>query len=158
MRRARLVILEIAVFAALAVWPPVALPPSALAQDAPGREATSANRDEKARELDALREDRRRADEAEARIRAEIDAIRNDRRALTQTLIDTAARVRAVEGKIASSEARLPLLDNEAARIRAALEGRRRLLADLLAVLQRMGRGAAAGADRPAGGRAGGGA
>ncbi|BBF94593.1 murein hydrolase activator EnvC family protein [Blastochloris tepida] len=127
-------------FAALAVLPPAALSRGALAQDAPGREAAGASREEKARELDALREDRRRAAEAEARIRAEIDAIRDDRRALTQTLIDTAARVRAVEGRIASSEARLPLLDNEAARIRSALEGRRRLLADLLAVLQRMGR------------------
>ena len=130
MRRARPILLELALIAALLAWPH-----PATSQDQP-----TASRAEKTRELDKVREDQKRASEAEARIRAEIDKIRNDRKALTQTLIDTAARIRQVEGKIADSEARLPQLDAEEARVRTALGGRRRLLADLLAVLQRMGK------------------
>ncbi|ALK07876.1 Murein hydrolase activator EnvC precursor [Blastochloris viridis] len=121
---------EIALIAALLAWPH-----PAVSQDKP-----VASREEKARELDKVREDQKRASEAEARIRGEIEAIRNDRKALTQTLIDTAARIRGVEAKITESEARLPQLDSDEARIRTALNGRRKLLADLLAVLQRMGR------------------
>ena len=130
MRRARPILLELALIAALLAWPHPAIP-----QDTP-----TASRAERTRELDKVREDQKRASEAETRIRGEIEAIRNDRKALTQTLIDTAARIRQVEGKIANSEARLPQLDAEEARVRTALGGRRRLLADLLAVLQRMGR------------------
>ena len=91
-------------------------------------------------EYQALQAERQKALEAEAKLREEIDAIAGDRRKLNEQLIDTAARVRQVEQRIAASEARLKPLDENESAIRKSLEGRRALLAEVLAALQRMGR------------------
>ena len=91
-------------------------------------------------EYEALQAERKKALEAEAKLREEIDAVAGDRRKLNEQLIDTAARVRMVEQRIAASEARLKPLDENESAIRKSLEGRRALLAEVLAALQRMGR------------------
>lgn len=91
-------------------------------------------------EFEALQAERKKALEAEAKLREEIDAIVGDRRQLNQQLIDTATRVRAVEQRIAATETRLKPLDESENAIRKSLDGRRAVIADVLAALQRMGR------------------
>ena len=91
-------------------------------------------------EYEALQAERKKALEAETKLRGEIDAIAGDRRKLNEQLIDTAARVRMVEQRIAAAESRLKPLDANEAAIRKSLAGRHALLAEVLAALQRMGR------------------
>jgi septal ring factor EnvC (AmiA/AmiB activator) len=91
-------------------------------------------------EFEALQAERKKAVEAEAKLREEIDAIAGDRRQLNQQLIDTAARLRAVEERIAATETRLKPLDESESAIRKSLDGRRAVIAEVLAALQRMGR------------------
>ena len=91
-------------------------------------------------EYEALQVERKKALEAETKLREEIDAIAGDRRKLNAQLIDTAARVRMVEQRIAAAESRLKPLDANEAAIRKSLAGRHALLAEVLAALQRMGR------------------
>jgi septal ring factor EnvC (AmiA/AmiB activator) len=91
-------------------------------------------------EFEALQAERKKAAEAEAKLREEIDAIAGDRRKLNQQLIETAARVRTVEQRIAATETRLKPLDESESAIRASLEERRAVIAEVLAALQRMGR------------------
>jgi septal ring factor EnvC (AmiA/AmiB activator) len=91
-------------------------------------------------EFEALQAERKKALEAEAKLRQEIDAIAGDRRKLNQQLIETAARVRNVEQRIAATEARLQPLDENEKAIRHSLEERRAVIAEVLAALQRMGR------------------
>ncbi len=62
-------------------------------------------------ELEAIRAEQSKAAETETRLKAEIAAIAEDRRKLNQQLIDTASRVREVEGRIAAAQARLAPLD-----------------------------------------------
>jgi murein hydrolase activator len=91
------------------------------------------------RELDAVRADQRKAADTEKRLRQEVDQLGDDRRKLTQSLIDSAARVRAMEQQMVEAEARLgPMSDRELA-IRKSLESRRAVIAEVLAALQRMG-------------------
>jgi septal ring factor EnvC (AmiA/AmiB activator) len=92
------------------------------------------------RELEKVRADQRRTAETEAKLKAEIDAIGQDRKKLARTLIETAGRLREIEARIAASEARIATLDENERGVRKTLEGRRAAIAELLAVLQRMGR------------------
>ena len=91
-------------------------------------------------EYEALQAERKKTIEAEAKLREEIDALAGDRRKLNEQLIDTAARVRTAEQRIAATETRLKPLDETESAIRKSLEGRRALLAEVLAAMQRMGR------------------
>jgi septal ring factor EnvC (AmiA/AmiB activator) len=91
-------------------------------------------------QLESLRTEQKKSAESEAGIKREIEQIGADRRKLHQDLIDTAARVRGVEGRIAATEARLKPLDENEQSIRKSLDGRRTVIADVLAALQRMGR------------------
>lgn len=91
-------------------------------------------------ELEAIRAEQKKAAENETKLRAEIDAIGEDRRKLTQTMIDTAARIRGNEDGIAAIEQRLQLLDTSERGINASLEGRRAVIAQVLGALQRLGR------------------
>jgi len=91
-------------------------------------------------EFQALQAERKKAAEAEAKLREEIDALAGDRRKFNQQLIDTASRVRTVEQRIAATETRLKPLDENESTIRKSLEGRRAVIAEVLAALQRMGR------------------
>jgi septal ring factor EnvC (AmiA/AmiB activator) len=92
------------------------------------------------RELEAARAEQKKAIEAEKKLQLEIEAIGEDRRRLNQQLIDTAARVRAVESRIADAESRLAPLDAAEQSIRASLDNRRAVVAEVLAALQRIGR------------------
>jgi len=94
----------------------------------------------RARELDAVRDEQRQAAEAEAKLKSEVEAISQDRAKLSQALIDTAARVRGLETRIAASEQRKSILDDKERTIRQSLSGRRATIAEVLAALQRMGR------------------
>ncbi len=91
-------------------------------------------------ELEATRAEQKKAAEREAALKREIEQIGADRRKINQDLIDTAARVRAVETSIAATEVRLKPLDDNERSIRKSLEGRRAVTAEVLAALQRIGR------------------
>jgi septal ring factor EnvC (AmiA/AmiB activator) len=91
-------------------------------------------------ELDAARSQQKAAEETQAKLKADIAAIGQDRARLNQQLIDSAARVREVEGKIADTEARLRPLDAREQEIRASLQSRRGEIVEVLAALQRAGR------------------
>jgi murein hydrolase activator len=91
-------------------------------------------------ELEAVRAQQRKAIDSEKKLRAEIDAIGEDRRKLNQSLIDTAAGIRSAEARIAEAEIRLKQLLEGESSIRKSLDSRRAVIAEVLAVLQRMGR------------------
>jgi septal ring factor EnvC (AmiA/AmiB activator) len=113
----------------------------ALAQDRPALRGVDpdalSRRDQ---EFEALQAERKKAAEAEAKLHEEIDALAGDRRKLNEQLIETAARVRTVEQRIGTTEARLQPLDQKEKTIRASLDGRRTVIAEVLAALQRIGR------------------
>jgi septal ring factor EnvC (AmiA/AmiB activator) len=95
---------------------------------------------QRTQELEAAREQQKKAAELEQKLKAEIAAIGQDRTKLNQQLIGIAAQVRDVEGKMADTEGRLRPLDARELQIRAALESRRDEIAEVLAALQRAGR------------------
>lgn len=91
-------------------------------------------------ELEQARAKQRDAIEAETKLKAEIAAIGQDRNKLNRQLIDVAARVRSVEGRIADAEGRLRTLDQRETMIRNSLDARRAETTEVLAALQRAGR------------------
>ncbi len=91
-------------------------------------------------ELDAARAQQRAAAEAQTKLKLEIEAIGADRRALSQQLIDSAARVRDVEANIEATQARLKPLDEREHIFQTSLDERREVIVEILAALQRMGR------------------
>jgi septal ring factor EnvC (AmiA/AmiB activator) len=117
--------------------------PSAPAAQAPAAQAPAAGLDalrQRDQELDATRAQQRAVLEAQTKLKLEIDTIGDDRRALNQQLIDTAARVRDVEGSIDAIQARLKPLDERELLFRGSLEERRNVIVEILAALQRVGR------------------
>lgn len=90
-------------------------------------------------EMQAAREAQRKSVETEAALKREIEQFGADRRKLAQDLIDTAGRLRGVEGMIAATESRLKPLDDNEAMIRKSLDGRRAVIGEVLAALQRIG-------------------
>ena len=110
---------------------------------APAAQAPAAGLDalrQRDQELDATRTQQRAVLEAQTKLKLEIDAIGDDRRALNQQLIDTAARVRDVEGSIDAIQARLKPLDERELLFRGSLDERRNVIVEILAALQRVGR------------------
>ncbi len=91
-------------------------------------------------ELEAIRAQQKQSAETEAALKREIAAIGDDRRKLNQALIDTAARLRDLEGRIAQAENRLTSLGGTERKMRETLAGRRNLISEVLAALQRIGR------------------
>ncbi len=91
-------------------------------------------------ELEATRGEQRKGIDNEAKLKRDIDLIADDRRKLNQQMIDTAARVRAVEDLIANTQDRLKPLDDREQTLRQSIEGRRNVIAEVLAALQRIGR------------------
>ena len=116
---------------------PPAAPPRLAASDALDRDAEKAQRE---RDLEAVREQQRSAAEAESKLKAEIEAISEDRSQLNKALIDGAANVRALETRLADSEGRIKTLDDNDRAIRHSLQDRRAVIAEVLAALQRIGR------------------
>jgi len=91
-------------------------------------------------ELDSLRAEQRKATEAEQKLTIENDSLTEERRKLNQSLIDAAARVRSAEESIAAAEIHLRQLETSESDIHKSLEGRRAVIAEVLAALQRIGR------------------
>lgn len=91
------------------------------------------------KELEATREQQRKSAETEAALKREIEKIGEDRRKLNRDLIDTAARLRNVEAKIEATQARLAPLDENERNIKKSLQGRRAVIGEVLAALQRIG-------------------
>ncbi|MGL4288167.1 MAG: murein hydrolase activator EnvC family protein [Phreatobacter sp.] len=124
----------------LAILAPLVVALPAAAQTPSPAERAEAERQERQRELDAIKNDMQRTGAERARIEREVAAMRADRAAIVGAGIEAAAKVRAFEGKVIESEARLAGLDGRQAEIRASLDERRDLIAQVLASLQRMGR------------------
>lgn len=93
-----------------------------------------------AADLAAKREELVRTRENEARIRAEIAALASERAKLSAELVKTADGVRNAESRIAAAEDRLAGLAVSEGEVRRALDGRRAVISELLAALQRLGR------------------
>ena len=74
------------------------------------------------------------------KIETEIESIKTDRAKLTEALVETTQRVSALEDKIGETEKRLDTMTGSEDAIRHSLEGRRAVIAEVLAALQRMGR------------------
>lgn len=91
-------------------------------------------------ELDAVRADQKKLNETISKLDSDLDAVGEERRKLNQSLIDTASRIRAVEERIAGTQARLAPLDDSERALRASLDSRRDAIAEILAALQRIGR------------------
>jgi septal ring factor EnvC (AmiA/AmiB activator) len=118
----------------------------AAAQEQPIRFAQNGN----AEKLDALkqndeklksaRDEQRKSAETEAALKREIEQIGADRRKLNQDLIDTAGRLRGVESRVVAAQERLKPLDDNEHSIRKSLDGRRAVIGEVLAALQRIGR------------------
>ena len=90
-------------------------------------------------ELDSVRAEQRRSQEAEQRLATENDAIAQERRKLNQSVIEAATRIRSTEERIAAMEIHLRQLESGESDLRKSLEGRRGLIAEILAALQRIG-------------------
>jgi septal ring factor EnvC (AmiA/AmiB activator) len=91
-------------------------------------------------ELEAIQESIAVSDNRQAGLKAEIEAMESDRAALSRTLLETAQRVRGSELEIGRIENRLESLYANEDGVRDSLRGRRAVLAEVLAALQRMGR------------------
>jgi septal ring factor EnvC (AmiA/AmiB activator) len=111
-------------------------PPAAAQNDKSGKLDALKQHD---KELEATREQQRKSAETEAALKREIEKIGEDRRKLNQDLIDTAARLRGVEAKIEATQARLEPLDENERNIKKSLQGRRAVIGEVLAALQRIG-------------------
>ena len=120
------------------VVPPVEGKPAATAPPQAGSIEDVIKKHEQ--ELEQARERQRAALEAETKLKGEIAAIGQDRNKLNRQLIEVAARVRNVEGRIVDTEARLVTLDTREATIRNSLDARRAETTEVLAALQRAGR------------------
>ncbi len=125
---------------------PISLAAAVLAQERPVRFAQNGNVEkldalkQHEEELKGARDRQRQSAEAEAGLKREIEQIGADRRKLNQDLIDTAGRLRGVESKIAATQERLKPLDDNERSIRKSLDGRRAVIGEVLAALQRIGR------------------
>ncbi len=133
---------RVALIAGLALALPLALSLPAPAQDKTENKTESKVEALKQHQQDlkAARDRQRKSADTEAALKREIEKIGADRRKLNQDLIDTAARTRNVENKVAATESRLKSLDGREQEIRKSIEGRRAVIGEVLAALQRIGR------------------
>jgi murein hydrolase activator len=119
------------------------LSPAAAQSAAPAQQATAVSPDvikQREEELEATREQQRKAAELQQKLKADIAAIGQDRSKLNQQLIDIATQVRTVETRIGETEASLRPLDSREQQVRATLDSRRTEIVEVLAALQRAGR------------------
>ncbi len=102
--------------------------------------AKTAEKQAREAELKALEEKLAANSALRSKLQAEIAEIRSDRAKLNTALIETTARTQGLEGRIAALETRLDSLKASETAIRRSLDGRRGLITEVLAALQRMGR------------------
>ena len=105
----------------------------------PALAAEAKDKTSRAQELQKIEQELRLSEERAAELRRQVEALRQDRTKLNQALIDTGARIQALEGQISAGEARLRQLGENEAGLRGSLEARRAVLAELLAAMQRVG-------------------
>jgi septal ring factor EnvC (AmiA/AmiB activator) len=120
-----------------------ALSPAVAQSAAPAQQATAVSPDaikQREEELEATREQQRKAAELQQKLKADIAAIGQDRSKLNQQLIDIATQVRGIETRIGETEGRLRPLDSREQQLRASLDSRRTEIVEVLAALQRAGR------------------
>ncbi|MFZ4534406.1 MAG: murein hydrolase activator EnvC family protein, partial [Alsobacter sp.] len=91
-------------------------------------------------ELEAAERLLRASSEARARLESEVAGLRSDRARLNAALIDTTGRLRGTETRVTGIEGRLVTLSQTEEAIRRSLDGRRGVVVEVLAALQRMGR------------------
>jgi murein hydrolase activator len=119
------------------------LSPAVAQSAAPAQQATAVSPDaikQREEELEATREQQRKAAELQQKLKADIAAIGQDRSKLNQQLIDIATQVRGIETRIGETEGRLRPLDSREQQLRASLDSRRTEIVEVLAALQRAGR------------------
>jgi septal ring factor EnvC (AmiA/AmiB activator) len=119
------------------------LSPAVAQSAAPAQQATAVSPDaikQREEELEATREQQRKAAELQQKLKADIAAIGQDRSKLNQQLIEIATQVRSVETRISETEAALRPLDSREQAVRATLDSRRSEIVEVLAALQRAGR------------------
>ncbi len=133
--RASLIAFSLAVTPALAQAPTP--DPEQLTREAQTKQAEKQARED---ELKAIEQRLAGNAQARAKLEAEIAAIRADRAALNGSLLETTRRAQAAERRVSTIEERLALLQTSEAAIRRSLEGRRGLIGEVLAALQRIGR------------------
>ena len=92
-------------------------------------------------QLRSLRETIETTNANRRKLEAEVEAIKDDRAKLKQSLIDTSRRLDAAGVRMDEGQLRLDTLTGSEEAIRHSLEARRAVLGEILAVLQRMGRG-----------------
>jgi murein hydrolase activator len=105
-------------------------------------DSAAGNGDDKAAQelrLRGLEDTMRASDEQRRLIEADIETFRADRARLSAALIDTTAKVQDAERQITAANDRLASLNASADALGRSLENRRGVIADVLAVLQRMG-------------------
>lgn len=112
----------------------------AYAQDKTPESAREVEKVERQRELEILRGDLERRQAAEAKLKSEVEALKNDRQKFAQALVDTAARIKAIESRLTAAEARLKPLDSREVQIQKSLESRQAVLAEVLAAVARLSR------------------
>jgi septal ring factor EnvC (AmiA/AmiB activator) len=122
----------LAIFAFLAI----ASPPIARAEPA----AKSNDKATQEQQLLGVEDTMRASEDQRRRIEANVETLRADRARLTAALIDITAKVQDAERQIDAANARLTILTGSENALRRSLESRRAVIADVLAVLQRMGR------------------
>ena len=135
-----------ALLAGLGLALPLALAEPLDAQDKPAAAPAQNDKSEKLDalkqhddELKATRDAQRKSADTEAALKREIEQIGADRRKLNQALLDTAARTRGVEAQVEATQARLAPLDETRRSIEKSLDGRRAVIGEVLAALQRIG-------------------
>jgi murein hydrolase activator len=139
MSLAALGLLPLGLIAASAQTPRARPPAAETGQAAPSSPSLDTLK-ERDQELEVLRSEQRRTLENEAKLKREIESIGDDRRKFNEQIIETAARVVAVEERIAQTQERIEALDDNEQTLKTSLEQRRALIAEVLAALQRIGR------------------
>lgn len=105
--------------------------------------AEGAGPTDRARREDTLRtleQTARASAESRQRLEREIAGLRADGEKLAAALVATAQRARAAEERVRAAETRLDRVLADEQALRRSLDGRRDMLADILAALQRIGR------------------
>lgn len=94
---------------------------------------------ENAKKLDEIRKKITVSESRKSELAADIDKIEKDRATINRQLIETSTRTRTLEGEIDKTGLRIEELGQEEYSLRQSLRGRRSLLSEVLAALQRMG-------------------
>lgn len=115
------------------------MPAQVFAQSSPPT-AKELEKAEREKELEILRSDLEQRKATEAKIKAEVEALKDDRKKFGQALVDTAARLKAIEGRLSAAEARLKPLDAREAEVKRSLDSRRHILAEVLSAAARLSR------------------